>query len=49
MKNKLVYCLLAVLFVLSSAFTFHKFYVGVFQVNYAAEKKNATDYFPHFY
>jgi len=39
MKNKLVYCLLAVLFVLSSAFTFHKFYVGVFQVNYAAEKK----------
>ncbi|TDX14226.1 DUF6702 family protein [Flavobacterium sp. S87F.05.LMB.W.Kidney.N] len=39
MKNKLVYCLLAVLFVLSSAFTFHKFYVGVFQVNYAVEKK----------
>ncbi|MCV2486372.1 hypothetical protein OD917_15665 [Flavobacterium sp. SH_e] len=39
MKNKLIYCLLAVLFVLSSAFTFHKFYVGVFQVNYAAEKK----------
>lgn len=39
MKNKLVYCLLTVLFVLSSAFTFHKFYVGVFQVNYAAEKK----------
>lgn len=39
MKNKLVYCLLAVLFVLSSAFSFHKFYVGVFQVNYAAEKK----------
>jgi len=39
MKNRLVYCLLAVLFVLSSAFTFHKFYVGVFQVNYAAEKK----------
>lgn len=39
MKNKLVYCLLAVVFVLSSAFTFHKFYVGVFQVNYAAEKK----------
>lgn len=39
MKNKLVYCLLAILFVLSSAFTFHKFYVGVFQVNYAAEKK----------
>lgn len=39
MKNKLVYCLLAVVFIASSAFTFHKFYVGVFQVNYAAEKK----------
>jgi len=39
MRNKLVYCLLAIVFVLSSAFTFHKFYVGVFQVNYAAEKK----------
>ncbi|WP_289665103.1 DUF6702 family protein [Flavobacterium panacagri] len=39
MKNKLVYCFLAVLFVLSSSFAFHKFYVGVFQVNYAAEKK----------
>ncbi|PBJ11809.1 DUF6702 family protein [Flavobacterium sp. ACN6] len=39
MRNKLVYCLLAVVFVLSSAFTFHKFYVGVFQVNYASEKK----------
>lgn len=39
MKNKLIYCFLAVLFVLTSAFTFHKFYVGVFQVNYAAEKK----------
>lgn len=31
--------MLALLFVMSSAFTFHKFYVGVFQVNYAAEKK----------
>ncbi|CAM3616606.1 DUF6702 family protein [Flavobacterium chungbukense] len=39
MKNKLVYCFLAVVFVLSSAFSFHKFYVGVFQVNYTAEKK----------
>ncbi|WP_125723619.1 DUF6702 family protein [Flavobacterium ustbae] len=39
MKKKLVYPLLAILFVLFSAFTFHKFYVGVFQVNYAAEKK----------
>lgn len=39
MKNKLVYSLLATVFFLSSSFTFHKFYVGVFQVNYAAEKK----------
>ncbi|MDQ6527827.1 DUF6702 family protein [Flavobacterium sp. LHD-85] len=39
MKKKLVFPLLGVLFVLSSAFAFHKFYVGVFQVNYAAEKK----------
>jgi len=39
MKNRLIYCLLGVVFLLTSAFTFHKFYVGVFQVNYAAEKK----------
>ncbi|MNE14984.1 hypothetical protein D3C87_760780 [compost metagenome] len=39
MKKKLVYPLLGVMFILFSAFAFHKFYVGVFQVNYAAEKK----------
>jgi hypothetical protein len=39
MKNKLVYTTLTLVFFLSSAFTFHKFYVGVFQINYAAEKK----------
>ncbi|MBE8725648.1 DUF6702 family protein [Flavobacterium hungaricum] len=39
MKKKLVYSLLALVFFLSSSFTFHKFYVGVFQVNYASEKK----------
>ncbi|WP_433780142.1 DUF6702 family protein [Flavobacterium anhuiense] len=39
MKKRIIYPLLGVLFVLSSAFAFHKFYVGVFQVNYAAEKK----------
>lgn len=39
MKNRLIYPFLGVLFLLFSAFTFHKFYVGVFQVNYAAEKK----------
>ncbi|RED22026.1 hypothetical protein BD847_3523 [Flavobacterium cutihirudinis] len=39
MKNRLIYPFLGVLFLLLSAFTFHKFYVGVFQVNYAAEKK----------
>ena len=37
--NKIKLSLLVVLFVLSSAFTFHKFYVGVFQVDYFKEKK----------
>jgi hypothetical protein len=37
--NKIKLSILAVLFVLSSAFTFHKFYVGVFQVDYFKEKK----------
>ncbi|MES2863503.1 MAG: DUF6702 family protein [Bacteroidota bacterium] len=37
--NKIKLSLLIVLFVLSSAFTFHKFYVGVFQVDYFKEKK----------
>ncbi|MEO8238001.1 MAG: DUF6702 family protein [Flavobacterium sp.] len=39
MKNKVVYCLIGILFFSLSAFAFHKFYMGVFQVNYAAEKK----------
>ncbi|QSB26621.1 DUF6702 family protein [Flavobacterium sp. CLA17] len=39
MKNKLVYPLIGVLFLSLSAFTFHKFYMGVFQVNYVTEKK----------
>ena len=39
MKNKVIYCLIGILFFSLSAFTFHKFYMGVFQVNYAAEKK----------
>jgi len=39
MKKKIVFPLLGALFILFSAFAFHKFYVGVFQVNYAAEKK----------
>lgn len=39
MKNKVVYCLIGILFFSLSAFTFHKFYMGVFQVNYASEKK----------
>jgi hypothetical protein len=37
--NKIKLSVLVVLFVLSSAFTFHKFYVGVFQVDYFKEKK----------
>jgi hypothetical protein len=39
MKNKLIYLLIGVLFLSLSSFVFHKFYMGVFQVNYAAEKK----------
>jgi len=38
-KNRLIYPLLGLLFLTLSAFAFHKFYMGVFQVNYAAEKK----------
>lgn len=37
--NKIKLSLLVVLVVLSSAFTFHKFYVGVFQIDYFKEKK----------
>jgi hypothetical protein len=39
MKNKLVYGLIGILFISLSAFTFHKFYMGIFQVNYVSEKK----------
>lgn len=39
MKNRLIYPLLGILFLSLTAFSFHKFYMGVFQVNYAAEKK----------
>lgn len=39
MKNRLIYPLIGILFLSLSSFAFHKFYVGVFQVNYAAEKK----------
>ncbi|KAF2327254.1 DUF6702 family protein [Flavobacterium daemonense] len=39
MKNRLIYPLIGILFLSLSAFAFHKFYMGVFQVNYASEKK----------
>lgn len=39
MKKILVYPLIGILFLSLSSFGFHKFYVGVFQVEYAAEKK----------
>lgn len=39
MKKIIVYPLIGILFLSLSAFAFHKFYVGVFQVDYAAEKK----------
>jgi hypothetical protein len=39
MKKRLIYPLIGILFLSLSAFAFHKFYMGVFQVNYVAEKK----------
>lgn len=39
MKKILIYPLIGILFLSLSAFTFHKFYMGVFQVEYAADKK----------
>ena len=39
MKKNVVYPLIGMLFLTLSSFAFHKFYLGVFQVNYAAEKK----------
>ncbi|CAD0006762.1 DUF6702 family protein [Flavobacterium chungangense] len=39
MKKNLLYFLIGILFLSLSAFAFHKFYMGVFQINYAAEKK----------
>lgn len=39
MKKIIMYSLIGILFLSLSSFTFHKFYMGVFQVNYAAEKK----------
>lgn len=37
--NKIKLSLLVILFSFLSAFTFHKFYVGVFQIDYFKEKK----------
>lgn len=37
--SKIKLSLLVIVFVILSAFTFHKFYVGVFQVDYFKEKK----------
>ena len=39
MKKMLIYSVIGILFLSLSAFAFHKFYVGVFQVEYASEKK----------
>ncbi|WP_428230019.1 DUF6702 family protein [Flavobacterium sp.] len=39
MKNRLIYPLIGILFLSLSSFEFHKFYMGIFQVNYTAEKK----------
>jgi hypothetical protein len=39
MKKRLVYFLIGILFISLSSFAFHKFYMGVYQVNYVPEKK----------
>ncbi len=39
MKKYVIYSFIGILFLALSSFAFHKFYMGVFQVNYAAEKK----------
>lgn len=39
MKKNIIYFFIGIFFLSLSSFTFHKFYMGVFQVNYAAEKK----------
>ena len=39
MKKRFLYLFLGSLLVLTTAFSVHKFYMGIFQVNYAPEKK----------
>ncbi len=39
MKKNATYFLIGILFLSLSSFVFHKFYMGIFQVNYVAEKK----------
>ena len=39
MKKQILYSLFLFLFLTTSAFTLHKFYMAVYQVNYAPEKK----------
>jgi hypothetical protein len=39
MKKKIFYLFLAVFFVTLTSFSVHKFYMGIYQINYAPEKK----------
>jgi hypothetical protein len=39
MKKIILFAFLGILFLTTSAFNFHKFYMGIYQVNYAPEKK----------
>jgi hypothetical protein len=39
MKKRILYPLFALLFLTTSAFTLHKFYMALYQINYAPEKK----------
>ena len=39
MKKRTLYIFVAFIFLTLSAFTAHKFYMGIYQINYAPEKK----------
>jgi len=39
MKKNAIYFLIGILFLSVTSFAYHKFYMGIFQVNYVAEKK----------
>ena len=49
MKKSIIIAFLGLLFLSLTAFNVHKFYMGMYQVNYAPEKKNDRNNFPNLY